>query len=88
MVFSVGLVAALVIFAGIVLALTSETPQNPVLQNPVASHLFTAARWLADPFRHAVPRQDPKQDIALNWGLAGGTYFFVGVFLSRTLTGQ
>lgn len=83
LVFGVGLLLALTVAAGIVLVITAAAPNNPT-----ALRLIAAARWLAGPFRHVFPRNDFKQDVALNWGLAGGIYFLTGLVLSRTLTSR
>jgi len=82
-VFAVGLVLALIVASGVVLVITAAAPDNPSVVR-----LIGAARWLAGPFRHVFPRRDLKQDVALNWGLAGGIYFLTGLVLSRTLTSR
>jgi len=68
----VAVVAAL-IATGVLLVVLEANPSNSIVDA-----LLDAARWLVGPFEDFFTLDDPKLQVAVNWGLALVVYVLVG----------
>ena len=73
----VGLVTALIVL-GIVLFVLGANEDNAVV-----GAVYDAAKFLVGPFDDVFERDDEKEAVAINWGIAVVVYFVVG----RVITG-
>lgn len=67
-----------VIVLGIVLVAVEANSRNTLVNG-----VLDASRWLTQPFHEMVPQHNPKQDIAVNWGIAAVVYFVAGGIIAR-----
>jgi hypothetical protein len=70
----------LLIVAGILLIVFKANPSNDIV-----NWVTDAARWLAGPFDGMFNLDNPRGEIALNWGIAAAVYFIVGRLVARLL---
>lgn len=75
----VGLVCLLIV-AGIVLFVLGANEDNAIV-----GAVLDAAEFLVGPFRDIFERDDEKQEVAINWGIAVIAYFVVGRVISSLL---
>lgn len=75
----VGLVTLLIV-AGIVLFVLGANEDNAIV-----GAVLDAAEFLVGPFRDIFERDDEKQEVAINWGIAVIVYFVVGRLISSLL---
>jgi hypothetical protein len=75
-------VVVAIIVAGILLVVLKANPANSIV-----SEVHSWARWLAGPFDGMFSFRSPHTAIAVNWGIAGVLYLFVGVLLARLIGG-
>jgi len=71
-------VVASVIAIGVLLVVLEANPENAIVEP-----IHDAARWLVGPFEDFFTLDDPKLQVAVNWGLAVVVYVLVG----RTIAG-
>jgi hypothetical protein len=70
----------LILVAAILLRVFGANPGNTIV-----SDVHSAGRWLAGPFRNVFSIKNPKESIALNWGLAAVIYLLVGHLIASLL---
>jgi hypothetical protein len=70
----------LLIVAGILLIVFKASPTNDIV-----NWVTDAARWLTGPFDGMFNLDNPRGEIALNWGIAAAVYFIAGRLVSRFL---
>jgi len=75
-------VVVAIIVAGILLAVLKANPANSIV-----SEAHSWAQWLAGPFDGMFSFNNPRTAIAVNWGIAGVVYLFVGVVIARLIGG-
>ena len=51
--------------------------------NAIVSAVRRMANWLVGPFQQLFTPQDPKQQVAINYGLAAAVYLALGAVVSR-----
>jgi len=73
-------ILAAVIVAGILLYVLGANQSNDVV-----STVMDAGRWLVGPFDGLFSLDDPKWELAVNWGIAAAVYAAVGALISRLL---
>ena len=73
-------VVAVVIAVGVLLVVLEANPANSIVDA-----LLDAARWLVGPFEDFFTLDDPKLQVAVNWGLALVVYVLVGRGVSTLL---
>ncbi len=66
-------VVATIIAIGVLLVVLDANPANDIVKA-----LLDAARWLVGPFEDFFSLDDPKLEVAVNWGLALVVYVLVG----------
>jgi hypothetical protein len=71
---------AVVILVGIFLVLIGANQQNTIVD-----FVLDIGRFFAHPFNHLLPQDHPKQDLAVNWGIAAVAYLVVGSLLARLI---
>jgi hypothetical protein len=71
-----------IIVAGILLVVLKANPANSIV-----SEVHSWAQWLAGPFDGMFSFNSPRAAIAVNWGIAGVVYLFVGVTITRLIGG-
>lgn len=71
---------ALVIVAGILLFVLGANQSNDIV-----SAVMDAGRWLVGPFDGLFTIDDPKWELAVNWGIAAAVYAFVGSLIASLL---
>jgi len=70
----------LILAAAIILRVVGANPGNTIV-----SDIHDAGRWLAGPFKNVFSVKNPKESIALNWGLAAIVYIIVGGLIASML---
>ena len=73
-------VVAAVIAVGILLVVLEANRDNAVVEA-----VLDAARWLVGPFADFFTLDDPKLEVAVNWGLALLVYVVVGRLVAKLL---
>jgi hypothetical protein len=73
-------IVAAIIVAGIVLRVAGANGGNSIVHD-----IHAAGRTLVGPFGSVFSVKDPKEAIALNWGLAALVYLIVGHLLASLL---
>ena len=73
-------VVASIIAVGVLLVALEANPENTIVDA-----VLDAARWLVGPFEDFFTLDDPKLEIAVNWGLAVVVYVLVGRTLASLL---
>jgi uncharacterized protein YggT (Ycf19 family) len=71
-----------VIVAGILLHVLGANSSNAIV-----SFVYDVCRPLVSPFKSLFHLDDPKAQIAVNWGIAAVVYGAVGMLLARLLAG-
>jgi len=71
---------ALIIVAGIVLRLLDANMGNVIVRD-----IHDAASFLVGPFKNVFAPNNPKANIAANWGLAAIVYLLVGSVIAGLL---
>jgi hypothetical protein len=66
-------VAAVIIAVGVLLVVLEANRSNDIV-----SVILDAARWLVGPFRDFFTIEEPKLEVAVNWGMAVVIYVIVG----------
>jgi hypothetical protein len=66
-------VVAVIIAVGVLLVVLAANPSNDIVKL-----IHDAARWLVGPFKDFFSLDDPKLQVAVNWGLALVVYVVVG----------
>ena len=66
-------VVAVIIAAGVLLVVLEANRSNDIVEL-----IHDAAAWLAGPFEDFFTLDDPKLEVAVNWGLAVLVYVLVG----------
>jgi hypothetical protein len=66
-------VVAVIIAVGVLLVVLEANRANDIV-----AAILDAARWLVGPFRDFFTIDDPKLEVAVNWGLALVVYVVVG----------
>ena len=72
-----GLIAGIIV-VGIILVLVDANQRNTIVD-----FILDIGRFFAQPFEDLFPQDDPKEDIAINWGIAAVTYLIVGAIIAR-----
>lgn len=73
-------VVASIIAIGVLLVVLEANPDNAIVDA-----IHDAARWLVGPFEDFFTLDDPKLQVAVNWGLAVVVYVLVGRTLASLL---
>ena len=73
-------VVASIIAIGVLLVVLEANPENAIVDA-----IHDAARWLVGPFEDFFMLDDPKLQVAVNWGLAVVVYVLVGRTLASLL---
>jgi hypothetical protein len=73
-------VVASIIAIGVLLVVLEANPENAIVDA-----IHDAARWLVGPFEDFFTLDDPKLQVAVNWGLAVVVYVLVGRTLASLL---
>ena len=71
-------IVAVIIAVGVLLAVLEANRSNDIVDL-----IHDAASWLVGPFKDFLTLDDPKLEVAVNWGLALAVYVIVG----RLVTG-
>ncbi len=66
--------------------LFTRVPTNPT--NVIVRNVLHIARTLAGPFRDIFKIKNPKDAMAVNYGVAAVVYFLLAVLVSRLPTGK
>lgn len=74
-----GIVCVLIVL-GIALVVLGANADNSIV-----GAITDAADWLAGPFRDVFERDDRKEHVAINWGIAVVVYFVVGRLIGSLL---
>jgi hypothetical protein len=74
-------ILAAIIALGIVLYVLGANPHNGIV-----AFIHDLARTLVGPFDDLFKLQDPKVQLAVNWGIAMAVYLIVGWLLNRLFT--
>src|SRR4051812_45234845 len=77
---TIAMIVAAVIVAGILLYVLGASQSNQVV-----STVMDAARWLVGPFKNLFSMDNPKWELAVNWGIAAAVYAFVGSLIARLI---
>ncbi len=77
-VFIIAGVAVAFIVLSILFVLLDANPHN-VIVNAITD----VGRWLTTPFHDLFPRRDPKENMALNWGIAAVVYAAIAGLIAR-----
>ena len=77
MILSAGWAAAFILALGMLLTWGGANPGNGLVHATL-----TTGRWLATPFHDAFTRPDPKEQLYINWAIAGAVYYVVARALS------
>ena len=73
-------VVSSIIAVGVLLVVLEANPENTIVDA-----VLDAARWLVGPFEDFFTLDDPKLEIAVNWGLAVVVYVLVGRTLANLM---
>jgi hypothetical protein len=73
-------VVAVIIALGVLLVVLEANPSNDIVKL-----IHDAASWLVGPFKDFFTIDDPKLEIAVNWGLAVVVYVVVGRLVAGLL---
>jgi hypothetical protein len=71
-----------IIVIAIVMVLLGANPSNDIV-----TWFHDAGAWLAGPFKGLFSLNDPKANVAVNWGLAAVVWSIVAAVLTRLLLG-
>ena len=77
---TVAMVVAAVIVAGILLFVLGANQSNEIV-----SAVMDAGRWLVGPFDGLFSIDDPKTELAVNWGIAAAVYAIAGSLIARLI---
>ena len=77
---TVAMIVACIILAGVLLFVLGANQSNEVV-----STVMDAARWLVGPFDGLFSMDDPKWELAVNWGIAAAVYAMVGSLIARLI---
>jgi hypothetical protein len=77
---TIAMLVAAVIVAGILLFVLGANQDNGIV-----SAVMDAGRWLVGPFDNLFKLDNPKTELAVNWGIAAAVYAFVGSLIARLL---
>lgn len=72
-----GVIAAIIII-GIVLVLIKANQQNDIVD-----FVLDLGRFFTKPFHDLFPRDNAREDIVINWGIAALAYLVVGAIIAR-----
>ena len=75
----VGIVVALIVL-GILFALLEANPRNGIV-----AAINDIGRALVGPFEDVFTRRKPKEEIAINWGIAAVVYLVIGSLIAALL---
>jgi hypothetical protein len=73
-------VVAVIIAVGVLLVVLEANPSNAIVDT-----IHDAASWLVGPFRDFFTLDDPKLEVAINWGLAVVAYVAIGRLVAGLL---
>lgn len=73
-------IVCLLILAGILIVVLGANQDNAIV-----GWLHDAAKFLAGPFADIFQRDDRKEEVAINWGIAIVVYFVIGRVISALL---
>jgi hypothetical protein len=71
-------IIATIIVVGIVLVLIKANQQNDIVD-----FILDIGRFFTKPFHDLFPRDNPREDIVINWGIAALAYLVVGALIAR-----
>ena len=71
-------IIATIIVVGIVLVLIKANQQNDIVD-----FILDIGRFFTKPFHDLFPRDNPREDIVINWGIAALAYLLVGAIIAR-----
>ncbi|MFA1548498.1 hypothetical protein [Actinomadura chokoriensis] len=77
MIMAAGWAAAAILALGMLLTWGEANPANTLVDATL-----DAGRWLATPFQDAFTRNDPKEQLYINWTIAGVVYYVLARALS------
>ncbi|WP_433240183.1 hypothetical protein [Actinomadura nitritigenes] len=77
MILAAGWAAAFILALGMLLTWGGANPGNDLVHATL-----NTGRWLATPFHDAFTRSDPKEQLYINWAIAGVVYYVVARALS------
>ena len=75
-----GTVIALILVCDILFVVFNANPTNTIV-----SHMHSWGKTLVGPFAGLFTPKNPKQRIAINWGIAAAVYFVVARLVARLL---
>jgi hypothetical protein len=76
-----GTVVALILLCDILFVVFNANPTNTIV-----SHMHSWGRALVGPFAGLFTPRNPKQRIAINWGIAAAVYFVASRLVARLLS--
>jgi hypothetical protein len=77
-VLAIAAIVIVVIVLSIILVLLGANPRNNIVDA-----ITDVGSWLTAPFHDLFPRRDPKENMALNWGIAAVVYAVIAGFIAR-----
>ncbi|WP_242903340.1 hypothetical protein [Actinomadura terrae] len=77
MILAAGWAAVAILAFGMLLTWADANPGNSVVDA-----VLDAGRWLATPFHDVFTRNDPEEQLYINWTIAGAAYYLLARVLS------
>jgi hypothetical protein len=77
---TIAMIIAAIIVAGVLLFVLGANQSNDIV-----SAVTDVGRWLVGPFDGLFSIDDPKWEMAVNWGIAAAVYAVVGSLIARLI---